>query len=169
MKTIGIFYGSSTGTTEGIANQIAESLGVDSADVHEVSQASAEDLNAYEVLLLGSSTWGAGDLQDDWYDFLPKIQNLDLSNKLVALFGCGDSSSFSDTYCDAMGTIYQGLEGTGCKFIGSVDASDYTYDESTSVVDGRFVGLALDEVNEDDKTADRISNWVESLKSEGLE
>ena len=28
MKTIGIFYGSSTGTTEGIAKRIAEKLGV---------------------------------------------------------------------------------------------------------------------------------------------
>lgn len=75
MKTIGIFYGSSNGTTEGVAKQIAEKLGVKSSDIHDVSQASPADFAPYEVLLLGSSTWGAGDLQDDWYDFLPKIKN----------------------------------------------------------------------------------------------
>lgn len=166
MKTTGIFFGSSGGVTEEVANKIAEKLGVPGSDVHNVASASPEDVGKYEVLLLGSSTWGAGDLQDDWYDFLPKIQKLDLSDKIVALFGCGDSSSFGDTFCDALGTIYNDLQNIGCKFIGSVDASDYTYDDSTAVVDGRFVGLALDEMNEDDKTPERIENWVNALKAE---
>lgn len=112
MKTIGIFYGSSNGTTESVAKQIAEKLGVKSSDIHDVGQASPADFASYEVLLLGSSTWGMGDLQDDWYDFLPKIKKLDLSGKLVGLFGCGDSSSFSDTFCDAIGTIHNDLKAT---------------------------------------------------------
>ena len=165
MKTIGIFYGSSNGTTEGVAKQIAEKLGVKSSDIHDVSQASPADFAPYEVLLLGSSTWGAGDLQDDWYDFLPKIKKLDLSGKLVGLFGCGDSSSFSD----AIGTIYNDLKASGCKFVGSMDASGYTYDDSTAVIDGKFVGLALDEMNEDDQTPARIDAWIESLKNDGVE
>ncbi|CCX76522.1 flavodoxin [Parabacteroides johnsonii DSM 18315] len=169
MKTIGIFYGSSNGTTESVAKQIAEKLGVKSADIHNVGQASPADFASYEVLLLGSSTWGAGDLQDDWYDFLPKIKKLDLSGKLVGLFGCGDSSSFSDTFCDAIGTIYNDLKATGCKFVGSMDTSSYTYDDSTAVVDGKFVGLALDEMNEDDQTPVRIDAWIESLKKDGVE
>ena len=81
MKTTGIFFGSSGGVTEEVANKIAEKLGVPGSDVHNVASASPEDVGKYEVLLLGSSTWGAGDLQDDWYDFLPKIQKMDLSNK----------------------------------------------------------------------------------------
>ena len=166
MKTTGIFFGSSGGVTEEVANKIAEKLGVPGSDVHNVASASPEDVGKYEVLLLGSSTWGAGDLQDDWYDFLPKIQKFDLSDIIVALVGCGDSSSFGDTFCDALGTIYNDLQNTGCKFIGSVDASDYTYDDSTAVVGGRFVGLALDEMNEDDKTPERIENWVNALKAE---
>lgn len=149
-----------------MANRIAVKLGVSPADVYNVASASPEDLGKYEVLLLGSSTWGAGDLQDDWYDFLPKIKNLDLTGKLVALFGCGDSSSFGDTFCDALGTIYSELQSAGCKFTGFVDASGYSYDNSTAVVDGNFVGLALDEMNEDDKTPERIENWVNSLKEE---
>ena len=116
--------------------------------------------------MLGSSTWGAGDLQDDWESFLGDLKGANLSGKIVAIFGCGDSSSFSDTYCDAMGTIYNELQGSGCTFIGAVDASGYTYDDSTAVVDGNFVGLALDEVNEDDQTDDRIANWVAAIQPE---
>lgn len=101
MKTIGIFYGSSSGVTESVAERIAAKLGVEAADVHDVASASVEEVAKYDVLLLGSSTWGAGDLQDDWYGFLDNLKTADLSGKLVALFGCGDSSSFSDTFCDA--------------------------------------------------------------------
>ncbi|CAK7019265.1 MAG: Flavodoxin [Parabacteroides sp.] len=167
MKTIGIFYGSSNGTTESIAKQIAEKLGIDATAVHDVAQSSLTDLASYEVLLLGSSTWGAGDLQDDWDDFLPKMKKLDLSDKTIALFGCGDSSSFSDTFCDALGTIYTDLQGTDAKFIGSVDPSGYTFDDSTACIDGKFVGLPLDEMNEDDQTPARIDLWIDTLKKEG--
>ena len=166
MKTTGIFFGSTSGTTEGIAQRIAEKLGVNDSDIHDVSNASVADTDQYEVLFLGTSTWGSGDLQDDWYSFVEELKAKDLSGKLVGLFGCGDSSSFSDTYCNGMGELYSQLQGTGCKFIGAVDASGYTFDDSTANVDGKFVGLAIDEVNEDDKTDERIDAWAESIKSE---
>ena len=86
----------------------------------------------YDALLLGTSTWGAGELQDDWYDFLDQLKSQDLTGKKVALFGCGDSSSFSDTFCSAMGEIHDGLAATGCTFVGQVDASGYTYDDSAA-------------------------------------
>lgn len=108
-------------------------------------------------------------MQDDWYDFLAKIKKLDLSGKFVAIFGCGDSSSFSDTFCDAIGTIYTDLQDTGCTFIGNVATDGYSYDDSTAVIDGQFVGLPLDELNEDDQTESRLDSWIDSLKKEGLE
>lgn len=166
MKTTGIFFGSSTGTTEDVAGRIAEKLGIDSSNIHNVADASVDDVAPYEVLILGTSTWGAGDLQDDWEGFLGNLKGADLNGKIVALFGLGDSSSFSDTYCDAMGTIYSELQGTGCKFIGAVSTDGYSYDSSTAVVDDKFVGLALDEMNEYDQTDSRIDAWIESIKGE---
>jgi flavodoxin I len=164
MKKIGIFYGSSSGTTGDIAQRIAAKLGVGSEAIHDVASASPDLLLAYDCLLLGSSTWGAGDLQDDWEGFLPKVQKLDLSGKLVALFGCGDSASFGDTFCDAIGTIHDGLVATGCQFVGSMDPAGYTFDASTALVDGQFIGLPLDEMNEDDQTDSRIDQWIDSFK-----
>lgn len=163
MKKTGIFYGSSSGVTGEIADKLAAKLG---ADVYDVAETSVDTVQGYELLILGSSTWGAGDLQDDWEDFLPKLKKQDLSGKAVALFGTGDASSFGDTFCDAVGTIWAALQGTGCTFCGKIPADGYSYDASTAEVDGSLVGLLLDEVNEDDQTAGRIDHWVEQLKKE---
>ena len=68
MKKTGIFYGSTTGTTESVARLIAEKLGVSPEDVHDVSKLDTALAESYEALILGTSTWGDGELQDDWYD-----------------------------------------------------------------------------------------------------
>ena len=166
MKKIGIFYGSSTGTTETIAGQIAMCLGVDAVDVHNVGNTSIQTAGEYEVLVLGSSTWGAGELQDDWYDFLSELENSSLNGKKIALFGCGDAISFGSTFCDAVGIIYEKLQGKGCSFIGSIHSSGYSYDASAAETDGRLVGLLIDDNNEPGKTESRIKNWTEQLKQE---
>lgn len=165
MKKTGIFYGSTTGTTEAVAAQIAEKLGIAPADVHDVSKINADMVNAYEALILGTSTWGDGELQDDWYDGIKLLKGMDLKGKTVALFGCGDSESYADTFCDGMGVIYEDLKDSGCRFVGAVPDTDYAYSSSISVVDGNFVGLAIDDVNESDKTDGRITAWTDMLKA----
>lgn len=164
MKKIGIFYGSSTGTTESLANTIASKLGVQAADVHDVAKVTPDMVGAYDLLVLGTSTWGDGELQDDWYDGVKTFKSCDLKGKDVALFGCGDSESYGDTFCDGIGVLYEELKDTGCTFVGNqVDPSDYNYSSSIAVVGGKFVGLPLDEVNESDKTEARIDEWVKDL------
>lgn len=162
MKKTVIIYGSSTGTCQSIAETIANKLGV--SDILDVAKVTAAQVNVYDNLLLGTSTWGAGDMQDDWYSGIKEIKNANLAGKTVALFGCGDSQSYSDTYCDGMGEIYRELQGTGCNIIGQVPTDGYTYDDSTAVVDDHFVGLALDDVNEGDMTEARIDAWIDSIK-----
>lgn len=162
MKKTVIIYGSSTGTCQSIAETIANKLGM--SDILDVAKVTAAQVNVYDNLLLGTSTWGAGDMQDDWYSGIKEIKNANLAGKTVALFGCGDSQSYSDTYCDGMGEIYRELQGTGCNIIGQVPTDGYTYDDSTAVVDDHFVGLALDDVNEGDMTEARIDAWIDSIK-----
>ena len=105
MKKIGIFYGSTTGTTEAVAEQIASHLGGGSSEVYNVGNTDAKVAEEYELLILGSSTWGSGELQDDWYDFLEQLAGKNLSGKKIALFGCGDAMSFGNTFCYAVGII----------------------------------------------------------------
>lgn len=167
MKKTGVFYGSTTGTTESVARMIANKLGISSGDVYDVSKLTADVAGSYEALILGTSTWGDGELQDDWYDGIKVLKGMDLSGKTVALFGCGDSASYSDTFCDGMGILFDSLKDSGCRFIGTVPATDYTYSSSVAVTDdGCFVGLAIDDINESDKTEERITAWTETLKAE---
>lgn len=163
MSSIGIYYGSTTGNTQEVAEEIAKKLNVDKANLHDVAKADA-DYSAYDVILFGSPTLGFGDLQDDWEYYIDKVKSADLNGKKVALFGCGDSSSYSDTFGDAIGKIYQTIKGKGCELIGSVSTEGYTYDDSEAIVDGKFVGLLIDNDNEPDMTDDRINNWIEELK-----
>ena len=139
-KTI-VVYGSSTGTCEAIAGKIAEN----------------------DNLLIGTSTWGAGELQDDWYDGVDTLKGADLSGKVVAVFGCGDSASYSDTFCGAMKELYDAAKAGGATVVGEVDIDGYTFDDSDAVVDNKFVGLTLDDINEDDKTVGRIDAWLEQI------
>ena len=49
------------------------------------------------------------------------------------------------------------------QLIGKVSTDGYTFDSSASAEGGEFVGLAIDEMNESDKTDGRIAAWVKSL------
>ena len=91
---------------------------------------------------------GAGELQDDWYDGINVLKNADLSGKTVAIFGCGDSESYSDTFCSAMKEIYVQLKVLTFFQVFQLMVIPLMYE---AVVDGKFVGLALDDVNEDDR------------------
>lgn len=160
MNTTIVIYGSSTGTCEVLAEKIASKLGCEALNVQNLS---ADMVAANKNLILGTSTWGAGELQDDWYDGLKILQGADLSGKTIAIFGCGDCSSYSDTFVGGMGELYNGLKDSGAQFIGSVETSGYTYDDSEAVIDGKFIGLPLDEINEDDKTDARIDAWITQI------
>lgn len=167
MSKKGLFYGSSSGNTQSVAISIAEGLGIAKSDVFDIAGATPELLQGYEVLVLGSSTWGLGDLQDDWEDFIGKLEKMNLSDKKVAVFGTGDSSSYPDTFCDAVGIIAEAAEKSGAMLIGTgTDASDYSFDSSKAARDGVVCGLLLDEDNESSKTQERVDKWVEQLKTE---
>lgn len=161
MGKIAVIFGSSTGTCETIAETIASKLGAEVINVYDLK---AEMIAEYDTLLLGSSTWGYGELQDDWYDGVKLLKAADLAGKSIAFFGCGDADSYCDTFCDAMGLIYQEIEASGASFIGAVSTDGYSFDSSVSVVDDKFIGLAIDDVNESDKTEERVENWVSALK-----
>ena len=158
-----VIYGSSTGTCEAIAEKIASKLGCEALNVQDLT---ADIVNANQNLILGTSTWGAGELQDDWYDGLKTLKACDLSGKTIALFGCVDCSCYRHPFVRGLGQLYHGIKGSGAKFIGSVETDGYTFDDSEAVIDGKFIGLPLDDVNEDDKTDVRIDAWIAAISPE---
>lgn len=162
MSDITVIYGSSTGSTEAAAQKIAEALG---ANCVNIARATAEDFNS-PLLILGTPTWGDGELQDDWQSRLSLLQSADLSNTTVALFGLGDQFGFSDTYLDGMGLLYAEVSNKAMKIIGKTSSADYSHSHSKAEQDGEFCGLALDDVNEPEKTELRIGSWIEQIRLE---
>lgn len=165
MKRIGIFYGSSTGTTEKIAGRIAALLGVDQKDVYNVASTAPSRVGEYDILVFGSPTWGSGDVEDDWYDFLDGVEALDLAGKELALFGCGDET-MSDTFCNAVGKIHDRMKETGVKFIAPYDTIGYTFERSDAKPEKALeaYGLLLDEVNHPELTETRLRGWTNLIK-----
>lgn len=162
MKT-GIFYGSTTGATADIARRIARALGVGESDIHDVARTAPAVLGDYGRLVLGSSTWGNGEVQDDWYDFLDGAEALDLRGKSIAIFGEGDET-MTDTFCAAMSVIRRRLADTGATFRGEFPATPYSFHTSPSLLpDGNMLGLALDNVNHPELTDARIAEWVKTI------
>lgn len=166
MKT-GIFYGSATGVTEEVAKEIGAALGVESENIYNVAEIGPSKTGEFDLLLLGTSTWGNGELEDSWYDFIDGMQALDLKGKKIALFGCGDQT-MSDTFCDGVGILYDKLRDSGAEFIAPYNAFGYEFDHSKAMIgEGpECVGLLLDQVNSPDLTADRIAKWTELVKKE---
>lgn len=165
MSKLAIVYGSTTGNTAEVAKQLQNTWGKNVADLYEVGSASASQLNSYPFLILGTSTWGCGDLQDDWECHLNLLSELDLKGKKVALFGVGDQLSYPDTYLNGMGTLYEHLTQTGAIVVGFWPTEGYEFTESTAVRDHSFVGLALDEDNQSSLRETRIAQWVTQLHS----
>ncbi|MDR2361662.1 MAG: flavodoxin [Prevotellaceae bacterium] len=162
MSKTGIFYGSSSGNTESVAKRIAAKLGVASGDIYDIGVASSTGkLRDYDILLLGSSTWGIGDLQDDWEGVINLLPSA-VAGKKIALFGCGDSASYPDSFCSAVGKLYAAVKDHAV-VIGFTGTDGYSFDASEALVDNRFVGLLIDEDNESNLTEQRIEQWAEQL------
>nr|WP_320132232.1 flavodoxin [uncultured Holophaga sp.] len=157
-----ILFGSTLGDTERIAARLAELL-PGTTRVAPIRGFPLATLPDYDLLLLGTSTWGAGDIQDDWEGALAGLRKLDLDGRSVALFGLGDAYGYADTFVDGMGILHETLTGTRATRKGFWPTEGYPFSHSRAVVDGHFVGLPLDENNQSHLTEDRLLSWVSSL------
>lgn len=103
-------------------------------------------------------------MQDDWDAF--DFSALKLQGKTVAIFGMGDSESYSDTFCGGMGKLANKLKEAGANIIGAVSTEGYSFESSEAIENGNFVGLALDNDNQEDLTEPRIDAWVGKIKAQ---
>ncbi|WP_458396742.1 flavodoxin [Campylobacter sp.] len=156
-----VIFGSTMGNAEEAANKIAANLGIDT--VLNIAETSADEINGFDKLIIGSSTWGSGDLQDDMDAF--DFSELNLSGKTVALFGVGDSSSYDDTYCDALGILFDKCSELGANIVGATAAPSFDFTDSKASKDGGFVGLALDFDNYGDQVDEQIANWCDQIRA----
>ncbi|MEM6392118.1 MAG: flavodoxin [Planctomycetota bacterium] len=165
---IGLFYGTCTGKTEAVAEQIRDEFGEDLIDTYEdVSQIEPKDLEGYDLLLCGIPTWDVGEIQYDWQDIYDQLDEVDMAGIKVAFFGTGDQAGYPDTYQDALGIVYlkmleRGAEGK----IGFTDPDTHEFEASKGIIDGQFCGLACDDDCQPELTEQRVKDWCEQLKNE---
>ena len=103
---IALFFGSTTGNTEDIADQIRNILGSDRVDIFNVADDSVSLMLEYSTVICGIPTWDYGELQADWEDIWEEIDALDLTGIQMAFFGCGDQIGYPEWYQDAMGLLH---------------------------------------------------------------
>ncbi len=164
MKT-GIFFGTCTGNTEELAEVIQEQLGLGSDAVHDVADVTVDDLLNYDFLIIGIPTWHIGELQDDWYGIYQELENIDMTGKVIAVFGLGDQYGYGDTFLDGMGILYKKmLERGATGNVGFWPTEGYEFDASEAIIDGEFCGLAIDQDCQAELTDERLEQWCQVLK-----
>jgi flavodoxin I len=163
-----IIYGSDTGNTEVIAEDLVKLLG--EHEVLTVDELEESDWGGNELYILGIPTWYDGELQSDWDDYIEDFKKLDFNGKTFAIFGLGDQIGYSEYFVDGIGILAEVILANGGKVIGHWPTEGYTFSESKAIVDkDHFYGLAIDEDNEDEMTFDRVRIWVEQLSNEAKE
>jgi flavodoxin I len=166
--SIAIFFGSTTGNTEAMAELIGKEIGESVKQTANITDIEPEELLNHEVLILGIPTWNVGEMQYDWEDFVPRLEGMDLTGKKIGLFGLGDSFGYSENFLDALGLLWDELKQLGNpELVGVWSTEGYIFDESKGMFDDKhFLGLGLDEENEPDLHEERIKAWAAQVRNE---
>ncbi len=171
MSKIAIFYGPVGGAVNRVADKIKEAIGEDKVEMIAVKNASAADIEKYDKIIFGLSTvgkdtWDSSFSSNDWGRFMPEIGKVDYGSKKVAVFGLGDHVTYAHGFVDHIGLLGKELMANGAVLVGQVSTEGYEFDESDAVVEGKFIGLPLDEDFEPEMTDKRVASWVEQIRSD---
>ncbi|AEF98778.1 flavodoxin [Methylomonas methanica] len=177
MSKIGIFFGTDTGSTRLIAKKIYGLLGEELADKPKnINRTSPDELLKYDALILGTPSYGVGDLpgrdvgcqEANWAEFVPRLDDADLSGKRVALFGLGHQERYASRFASSLIKLYQVFHGKGASIVGRWSTEGYQFEHSASIIDNQFVGLVLDQRGQPHLTDERIKIWLEQVKPQLL-
>ena len=175
MARIGIFFGTNTGKTRKVAKMIKKRFDDETmADPLNVNRATADDIGQYDFLIFGTPTLGEGVLpglsadceSESWEECLPKLEGIDFSGKTVALYGLGDQVGYAHEFLDAMIDLYEFFSEKGARIVGAWPTDGYEFDHSEAIVDGKFVGLALDLDNQSGLTEQRLDAWLKLIAAD---
>lgn len=166
MKKIGLFYSFNTKKTSKIAEHIREKFTDVEMDLVNVETVTAEQFLSYDNFICGVPTWFDGELPNYWDEFVPDIEDMDLNGKTIALYGLGDQKGYSENFLDGVGILGDIFESRGARLVGFTSVEGYTFEKSRALRGDKFMGLAIDYENQGSMNPERISKWIEQLRTE---
>lgn len=170
--SIGLFYGSTTCYTEMAAEKIQACLNElfdePLVQVFNIKDTPLSKTEEFDFLIFGISTWDFGELQEDWESHWEDVHQLNLNNKIIALFGLGDQFGYADWFQDALGMLHDAIAPNDYRLIGTWPNRGYEFTASKALIenDTKFVGLSLDDENQYEESENRIQTWCEQLIEE---
>lgn len=141
MAKIVLIYASMSGNTEKMAEAIANGVEVAGGEIKVMDvmySASAQELIEYDGVILGSYTWGDGELPDDILDLYEEMEKVDLYGKKAAVFGSGDNGY--NYFCAAVDILMEKLKECGADVYSEglkVDLTPTEHDEEMCRTFGR--------------------------------
>lgn len=166
MKTQVIFWPKG-GSVEKVANQLGEllSVGVESVESLDYSNLASSDLLIFGGSTIGADHWRNDSYKDPWTMFIAELKANDISlqGKKVALFGLGNQILYPAHFVDSIKTMADILVEAGAELVGACENVGYEFTASEALVDGKFIGLPLDEDTQADKTEARLKQWIADL------
>lgn len=167
---IGMFFGTETGTTRLIAKKMQKKLGDELCDKPlNVNRIGLAEMLAYDALILGTPSYGVGEIpgksagcfEPNWEEFFAQLtETPDFSGKRIAFFGLGAQERYADRFASSLLALVEKFRGWGAEIVGEWPADGYVFEHSAALVDGRFVGLIIDQRTQGMLTDERIERWL---------
>ena len=166
MNKTAIIYSFNTKKTGKIAAQIQESFKDDAIAMVNAEEIGDELFLSYDQIIMGVPTWFDGELPNYWDEFVPALEDMDLTGKRIALFGLGDQKGYPENFLDGVGLMAEILEAQGATLVGFTSREGYDFESSRALRGDHFVGLAIDYENQGSMNKNRVASWVDQLRKE---
>ncbi len=166
MNKTAIIYSFNTKKTGKVAERIKEVFNDDQVEMVNAELLDEELFMSFDQIIMGVATWFDGELPNFWDEFVPALEDMDLSKKKIALYGLGDQKGYPENFLDGVGIMAEILEAQGANLVGFTSVEGYEFESSRALRDEQFTGLAIDFENQGSMNKERIAAWVDQLKKE---
>jgi len=166
MNKTAIIYSFNTKKTGKVAEKIKEAFNDDQVEMVNAELIDEELFMSFDQIIMGVATWFDGELPNFWDEFVPALEDMDLSTKKIALYGLGDQKGYPENFLDGVGIMAEILEARGANLVGFTSVDGYEFESSRASRGEQFTGLAIDYENQGSMNKERIAAWVDQLKKE---
>jgi len=170
MKKIALIYWPKKGSTETAAHKIHTKFDTGMIDIFTITEVNTAEFELYDAFIIGGSTTGADNWESAhktrWSDFFAKLEKAEIKGKPFALYGLGNQVLYPNHFVDGMAFLKEKFEKRGAVLKGRWPVDGYDFEESESVENGMFYGLALDFDTQDEMTDERIAKWTGQIRKE---